>query len=40
MKKYSEFYNRSIKSWLRNGTEMYSTYNEGRYVVVESFLEP
>ena len=32
--KGSEFYNRSIKSWLeKNDTEMYSTRNEGKYVV-------
>ena len=34
----SEFYNRSVKSWLeKNGIEMYSTYNEEKYVVGERF---
>ena len=32
----SEFYNRSMKSWLeKNDIEMYSTYNEGKSVVAE-----
>ena len=35
----SEFYNRSMKSWLLdNDTEMYSTHNEGKYVVAEIFI--
>ena len=35
----SEFYNRSIKSWLeKNGREMYSTHNEGKSVVAERFI--
>ena len=35
----SEFYNRSIKSWLQdNYTEMYSTVNEGKSVVAERFI--
>ena len=34
--KGSEFYNRSMKSWLQDkNIEMYSTHNEGKYVVVE-----
>ena len=37
--KGSEFYNRSIKSWLeKNDTEMYSTRNEGKYVVAGRFI--
>ena len=37
--KGSEFYNRSIKSWLKdNGTEMYSTHNKGRSIVAERFI--
>ena len=33
-------YNSSEKSWLeKNDTEMYSTYNEGKYVAPEIFLE-
>ena len=33
--KGSEFYNRSMKSWLQDkNIEMYSTHNEGKYVVV------
>ena len=32
----SEFYNRSLKSWLyHNGIEMYSTHNEGKSVLAE-----
>ena len=35
----SEFYNRSMKSWLeKNDIEMYSTYNEGKSVVAERFI--
>ena len=38
--KSSEFYNRSMKSWLeKNGIEMYSTHNERKSVVAER-LEP
>ena len=34
--KGSEFYNISMKSWLaKNDIEMYSTHNEGKYVVAE-----
>ena len=34
--KGSEFYNRSMKSWLQDkNIEMYSTHNEGKYVVAE-----
>ena len=34
--KGTEFFNRSMKSWLQNNTaEMYSTHNEGKSVVVE-----
>ena len=37
--KGSEFYNRSMKSWLeKNGIEMYSTHNEGTSVVAERFI--
>ena len=37
--KGSEFYNRSVKSWLQdNNTEMYSTHNEGEYAVAENFI--
>ena len=36
--KGSEFYNRSMKSWLeKNDIEMYSTHNEGKSVVTERF---
>ena len=39
MDKVSEFYNRSIKSWLeKNDIEMYSTHDEGKSVVAETFL--
>ena len=39
MGKGSEFYNRSIKSFLENNNiEMYSTYNEGKSVLVERFI--
>ena len=38
--KGSEFYNRSIKSWLEsNIIEMYSTHNEGKSVVTERFIK-
>ena len=37
--KGSEFYNRSMKSWLeKNYIEMYSAYNEGKSVVTERFI--
>ena len=37
--KGSEFYNKSIKSWLeKNDIEMYSTHNEGKSVVAERFI--
>ena len=37
--KGSEFYNRSMKSWLeKNGIEMYSTHNEGKSVAAERFI--
>ena len=37
--KGSEFYNRSVKSWLQdNDIKIYSTYNEGKSVVAERFV--
>ena len=37
--KGSQFYNRSMKSWLeKNDIEMYSTHNEGKSVVAERFI--
>ena len=37
--KGSEFYNRSMKSWLeKNNIEMYSTHNEVKSVVAERFI--
>ena len=37
--KRSEFYNKSMKSWLQdNNIEMYSTHNEGKSVVGERFI--
>ena len=37
--KGSEFYNRSMKSWLeKNAIEIYSTDNEGKPAVVERFI--
>ena len=37
--KGSEFYNRSMKSWLQeNDIETYSTHNEGEYVAAERFI--
>ena len=37
--KVSEFYNRSMRSWLeKNDIEMYSTHNEGKSVVAEGFI--
>ena len=38
--KGSEFYNRSVKSWLeKNDIEMYSTNNEGKSVAAERFVK-
>ena len=38
--KGSEFYNRSMKSWLEsNLIEIYSTHNEGKSVVTERFIK-
>ena len=35
----SEFYKTHFKKWLKdNNIEMYSTYNEGKYVVAERFI--
>ena len=35
----SEFYNQDFKKWLSdNGIIMYSTYNEGKSVIVERFI--
>ena len=37
--KSSEFYDRSMKSWLeKNSTEIYLTYNEGKSVIAERFI--
>ena len=37
--KVSEFYNRSIKSFLQNNDiEMHSPHNEGKYVIAEGFI--
>ena len=37
--KGSEFYNRSMKPWLKdNDTELYLTLNEEKYVVTERFI--
>ena len=37
--KGSEFYNSSVKKWLKdNNIEMYSIYNEGKSVVAERFI--
>ena len=37
--KGSEFYNRSMKVFFQNnGTEMYSTHNEGKSVIAERFI--
>ena len=39
--KNSEFYNRSMKSWLeKNDIEMYLTHNEGKSVVAKKFIRP
>ena len=38
--KASQFYNRSMKSWLQdNDKEMYSAHNEGKYVAIEKFIK-
>ena len=38
--KGSEFYNRSMKSWLQdNNIEIYSIHNEGKSVVAERFIK-
>ena len=38
--KGSEFYNRSMKSWLKiNDIEIYPTHNEGKYAVIERFIK-
>ena len=35
----SEFYNRSVKSWLhKNEIKLYSTYTEGKPAVAETFI--
>ena len=35
----SEFYNNSFKDFLKiNNIEMYSTYNEGKFIVAERFI--
>ena len=40
VEKASEFYNRSIKSWLQNNNiEMYSAKNEGIFVAAERFFK-
>ena len=37
--KGSEFFDRSMKSWLeKNALEMYSSHNEGKPVVAERFI--
>ena len=39
VEKGSEFYNRSMKSWLeKNNIKMYSTHNGGKSVVAERFI--
>ena len=38
--KGSDFYNRSVKSWLQdNNTEKRLTYNEGKYVFAERIIK-
>ena len=38
--KDSEFYNRSMESWLEdNDSEMYSTHNKGKSFVAERFIK-
>ena len=37
--KGSEFYKNYFKKWLKdNDIEMYSTYNEGKFVIAENFI--
>ena len=36
--KGSEFYNRSVKSWLQDNIEMYSIYDEGKSGLAERFI--
>ena len=36
--KGSDFYNRSIKSWLKTDIKMHSVHNEEKSVVVEKFI--
>ena len=37
--KGSQFYNRSVKSWLEeNAIEVYSTHNQGKSVVADGFI--
>ena len=37
--KGSEFYNNSLKKWLKNNDiEMYYTHNEGKFVIAERFI--
>ena len=37
--KGSEFYNSSVKKWLKdNNNEMYSKHNEGKSVIAERFI--
>ena len=37
--KGGRFYNRSMKSWLeKNGIEMYSTHNEGKFIIAERLM--
>ena len=37
--KDSEFYNRSMKSWLEiNAIEIYSMHNEGKFLFAERFI--
>ena len=38
MEKGSEFCNRSMKPWLQDDIEMYSTHNYGKSVVAERFI--
>ena len=38
--KGSEFYNSNFKNWLEDSNiEMYSTHNEGKYVIAERFIK-
>ena len=37
--KGSEFYNKSIKTWLeKNNIEMYSTHNKGKSIITDRFI--